>query len=329
MFAKGPSSSPELWLWDREEGRAMPLSGSQTIVGRKGDVSFSNESKISREHCKLLLFEGHLYVLDLHSTNKTRINGRVLVPGVSMRLREGDLLQVGPRAFEVMGKKKAEALSQRLEALKSARAKAQRSNLLRRHWNAFWNSEKLRNARVTIGWTLFFLILALYRMTQHESVNPKTAGALALFYLLIPGFVLAGYFFQPRRAAFVYALLTATLATDILHKEAVAYQRRSDILSESGNVSRVLSRNPIRWSESEKEGVLRELNAQIRERPYQAGLDFSRQLEISNCVAAHLEKAGQPARDFIEELHKSDSETQGRVRELAAECTIRVTQSNE
>ena len=73
------------------------------IVGRNpaGSSHVVTDPSVSREHARLYVENGVLYVEDLGSTNGTALNGRALVPGERERAGEGDELTLGSVAFQI------------------------------------------------------------------------------------------------------------------------------------------------------------------------------------------------------------------------------------
>ena len=62
------------------------------IIGRK---DFPAEKSISREHCKFTILDETIFVEDLSSLNKTRINDNVLEDDKKYELRQGDKFEMG------------------------------------------------------------------------------------------------------------------------------------------------------------------------------------------------------------------------------------------
>ena len=84
-----------------DEPRTLRLpAGSVRTVGRgrRSDFIMSNDTLISRVHCRLSASEAQLVVEDLDSTNGTYVNGERVK---AMRLEEGDRLRVGRSEFSV------------------------------------------------------------------------------------------------------------------------------------------------------------------------------------------------------------------------------------
>ncbi len=55
----------------------------------------ADEAGVSRRHARLLRDGNAVYLMDLNSTNGTRVNGEALAAGVEKRLRDGDELLLG------------------------------------------------------------------------------------------------------------------------------------------------------------------------------------------------------------------------------------------
>jgi len=82
-------------LPDRSLGKRFPLSGETMVVGReKGDITFPQDSLLSREHSVFSTLGGALYVEDLESANGTfvRIRGQ-------HDLQDEDIILLGRQMF--------------------------------------------------------------------------------------------------------------------------------------------------------------------------------------------------------------------------------------
>ena len=55
----------------------------------------ADEAGVSRRHARLLRDGRAVYLMDLNSTNGTRVNGEPLAAGVEKRLRDGDEIRLG------------------------------------------------------------------------------------------------------------------------------------------------------------------------------------------------------------------------------------------
>ena len=73
------------------------------VIGRDpvGSSHVVVDESVSRTHARVYARGGVLHVEDLGSTNGTYLNGRRLVEGQGVRMRDGDELVVGALAFRV------------------------------------------------------------------------------------------------------------------------------------------------------------------------------------------------------------------------------------
>jgi hypothetical protein len=100
---------PENVLILQLEDDAMPIIvqiRDEIILGRvteQGDnVTYINltpygadDVGVSRRHARLLRDHKYIYLMDLKSTNGTRLNGEPLSPSVEKQLRDGDEIMLG------------------------------------------------------------------------------------------------------------------------------------------------------------------------------------------------------------------------------------------
>ena len=83
------------------DGRTHALTSSSTVFGRKAtsDVILTGDAFVSGTHAKILR-EGSAYkIVDLGSTNGTKVNGQRLAPDAPVALADGDAVQFGQSAF--------------------------------------------------------------------------------------------------------------------------------------------------------------------------------------------------------------------------------------
>lgn len=97
-----------------ELGKALPLSGrSEYTLGRVAegqpilpDVDLSPFDAyamgVSRLHASLKVTNQRIYVIDLGSSNGTRVNGEKMVANVDYPLNHGDLLTLGKLKLQVL-----------------------------------------------------------------------------------------------------------------------------------------------------------------------------------------------------------------------------------
>src|SRR5262245_51916566 len=84
----------------RSKRHVLHMVGTHMIVGRQYGCGIRvTSAEVSRQHCRLTIQEGFLWVQDLHSSNGTYLNDEEVV-GREV-VRPGDRLQVGPVTFVV------------------------------------------------------------------------------------------------------------------------------------------------------------------------------------------------------------------------------------
>jgi pSer/pThr/pTyr-binding forkhead associated (FHA) protein len=82
--------APPRLVWVRPDGEEVefPLAGSPLLVGRDADADIRvDEPLVSRAHARIERRGGAYFVLDLGSTNLTKVNGE---PVTERELRDGD-----------------------------------------------------------------------------------------------------------------------------------------------------------------------------------------------------------------------------------------------
>lgn len=100
-----------------EDGTLCPIWGDIAVLGRQGEelAVVQNETNtttlrvqtqrrlgtLSRRHMRIRYYDGEYYVEDLRSTNGTLWNNLPLRPFDSVRLTDGDRLQLGSLRLEV------------------------------------------------------------------------------------------------------------------------------------------------------------------------------------------------------------------------------------
>jgi pSer/pThr/pTyr-binding forkhead associated (FHA) protein len=99
-----PASRPHSYL-RTQTGDLLPLESSSVIIGRKDpqaqipldlDLSaYDPGHALSRRHASIGREGSTYYIIDLKSTNGTRLNEVNLVSGQKMPLLDGDLIEFG------------------------------------------------------------------------------------------------------------------------------------------------------------------------------------------------------------------------------------------
>ncbi len=108
LGAKDPGRAPIAALGGTISGARLEgpagvhtLKSATVTVGRKAgnDIVLTGDSFVSGSHAKLVFENGQYSVIDIGSTNGTRLNGRKLVANISEALASGDTVQFGQTAF--------------------------------------------------------------------------------------------------------------------------------------------------------------------------------------------------------------------------------------
>jgi pSer/pThr/pTyr-binding forkhead associated (FHA) protein len=79
------------------EGKEYVLKATATVFGRKpaSDVVLTGDAFVSGTHAKVVYESGAYKLIDLGSTNGTKVNGQRLTPNVPVALADGDAVQLG------------------------------------------------------------------------------------------------------------------------------------------------------------------------------------------------------------------------------------------
>lgn len=84
----------------KQEGKALPISLAQFVIGRDPDCQLRPASpSISKRHCAVIQRDGKAFVRDFDSTNGTFVN-EAQIKG-EVELHDGDKLKLGPLLFTV------------------------------------------------------------------------------------------------------------------------------------------------------------------------------------------------------------------------------------
>lgn len=94
----GPSPAPgpkaQAWLV-AQDGHNYQLNQGETTLGRsaQNDVQIAGDSTVSRQHAKIVEQNNHFKLIDLGSSNTTRVNDRIVRQPVM--LEQNDVVQLG------------------------------------------------------------------------------------------------------------------------------------------------------------------------------------------------------------------------------------------
>lgn len=84
-------------------GRQWPIEDKDVIVGRSPNAKiFVDDRSVSKFHAKLVLAGGEVTLIDLESTNKTFVNGKVLPPLQPVPLKNNDQIKTGNIIFKFL-----------------------------------------------------------------------------------------------------------------------------------------------------------------------------------------------------------------------------------
>lgn len=86
----------------KPEGKTIPLAIPQFKIGRgEGCQLRPNNDQVSREHAMFEVGSEAVYLQDLGSRNGTDVNGKKLTAHDPYKLKNGDLVKIGPLTFAV------------------------------------------------------------------------------------------------------------------------------------------------------------------------------------------------------------------------------------
>lgn len=95
-------------LSGKHQGKRLTLPEGEAVIGRDESCQIRlATNEVSRQHCRLMCEGDHVVVHDLGSRNGTLIND-VAINGQA-ELQPGDVMRVGPVAFQLAGKKSTTA----------------------------------------------------------------------------------------------------------------------------------------------------------------------------------------------------------------------------
>lgn len=101
----GPGRSRKNLVLKARKGNFIILPEHEAIIGRKDspyEQLLSDCNLISRKHGKFVKQGRDWFIVDFGSTNGTLVNDVELQPGVPMKFREGDVVDIGTYIFDVI-----------------------------------------------------------------------------------------------------------------------------------------------------------------------------------------------------------------------------------
>ncbi|HEY7973734.1 MAG TPA: FHA domain-containing serine/threonine-protein kinase [Ktedonobacterales bacterium] len=103
-------------LVETTSGQVFPLTAADMVIGRSDPqrnvypdidlLPLDPSQTVSRRHAHFMRRDGQCYIEDLNAYNRTRVNGRPLVPHEDVELHDGDTLRLGniDLRFEARGR---------------------------------------------------------------------------------------------------------------------------------------------------------------------------------------------------------------------------------
>nr|WP_269141955.1 FHA domain-containing protein [Lientehia hominis] len=94
--------SPTLFCQESQE--AVPLTHFPFLIGTQENWVHYNPGfhGVSRLHLRLEKKDGMYWIMDLNSTNGTKLNGSPLLPNEEKRIRHGDHIWIAGLTYEFM-----------------------------------------------------------------------------------------------------------------------------------------------------------------------------------------------------------------------------------
>ncbi len=84
-------------------GRQWPLEDTDRIIGRSPNAHiYVDDKSVSKSHAKVMLQGGDVTMMDLESTNKTVINGKLIAPLSPIKLSNNDQIKCGNVIFKFL-----------------------------------------------------------------------------------------------------------------------------------------------------------------------------------------------------------------------------------
>ncbi len=97
MSMVGPkdTSSSSLLLEDRNSRKRYPISAGASFGRSEADHRFEEDSQLSRKHFRVWGEKGKIYIRDMGSRNRTRVNGALVPSRESLEIFPGDEITAG------------------------------------------------------------------------------------------------------------------------------------------------------------------------------------------------------------------------------------------
>lgn len=128
-------------------GKQWPIDGPDIIIGRSMTSNvFVDDRSVSKSHAKLMLSGGDVFVIDLESTNRTVVNGNVIVPLTPTKLANNDQVKTGNVLFKFLERGSVEAVA--IEQLQNMSEKDALTGLYNKRALQLKGTESFRRAKL-------------------------------------------------------------------------------------------------------------------------------------------------------------------------------------
>lgn len=94
-----PVAQNSLYLYDRGHDRFIQITDGFTFGRNEGNETFPKDTLLSRQHVRFSIRAGDVYVTDLGSTNRTRVNSALIEANADYRLELGNRIDFGNQSF--------------------------------------------------------------------------------------------------------------------------------------------------------------------------------------------------------------------------------------
>lgn len=93
-------------------GRQWPIEDTDRVIGRADGAHIQvDDRSMSKSHAKLVMAGGDVSIIDLGSTNKTVVNGKVVTPLIPLKLKNNDQIKTGNVIFKYLEQGNIETVS--------------------------------------------------------------------------------------------------------------------------------------------------------------------------------------------------------------------------
>lgn len=98
------SASKKIYLIRLDNNEKIQVNKSVFVLGKSKDgcnYSISDNNSISRKHAEIRIKSGHIFIVDLNSTNKTKVNNQALAQETETEIKKGDVITLAKLSFKL------------------------------------------------------------------------------------------------------------------------------------------------------------------------------------------------------------------------------------